>query len=118
MKLMWRSRPSVADGEAPSDGAAEERKPSSLLPSVASSAIGKFTVQVASYPEEKEAKSHAADLKTKGWNAFYLPAKISGRTWYRVSVGLFNNDKTAQSFRAQFVKESGSKAAIIQKIIQ
>jgi cell division protein FtsN len=108
----------VAEGEAPSDGMPEERKPSSILPSVATSAVGKFTVQVASYPEEKEAKTHAADLKTKGWNAFYLPAKIGDRTWYRVSVGLFNNDKTAQSFRAQFIKESGTKAAIIQKIIQ
>lgn len=108
----------VAEGEAPSDGKLEERKPSSVLPSVASSAVGKFTVQVASYPEEKEAKVHAADLKTKGWNAFYLPAKINGREWYRVSVGLFNNDKTAQTFRAQFLKDSGAKAAIIQKIVQ
>lgn len=108
----------VAKGEAPSDGMAEARKPASILPSVASGSVGKFTVQVASYPEEKEAKSHAADLKTQGWNAFYVPAMINGRTWYRVSVGLFNNDKTAQSFRAQFMKESGAKAAIVQKIVQ
>lgn len=109
----------VAEGHAPTDGKAEERKPSSVLPSVATSAVGKFTVQVASYPEEKEAKTHAADLKTKGWTAFYLPAKVGGRTYYRVSVGLFDSNKAALAFRTQFMKESGAKTPpIVQKIVQ
>lgn len=108
----------VALDEAPTDGMKEERKPAAVLPSVASSAIGKYTVQVASYADEKEAKGHAAGLKGKGWNAFYLPATINGRTWYRVLVGLFDNSKSAQDFRAQFMKEANTKAAIVQKIVQ
>jgi septal ring-binding cell division protein DamX len=108
----------VAEGKAPSDGKAEDRKPSSALPSVASSAVGKYTVQVASYADEKEAKTHAADLKGKGWNSFYFAATVSGRTWYRVSVGLFNNQKSANEFRAQFMKDANTKAALVQKIIQ
>jgi septal ring-binding cell division protein DamX len=108
----------VANGEAPSDGAKEMRKPASALPSVASSAVGKYTVQVASYADEKEAKTHAADLKGKGWNAFYFQAAVQGHTWYRVSVGLFNNFKSATDFRAQFMKEANTKAAIVQKIVQ
>lgn len=108
----------VAKGEAPTDGAKEERKPASTLPSVAASAVGKYTVQVASYAEEKEAKTHAADLKGKGWNAFYFPAAVQGRTWFRVSVGLFNNFKSATDFRAQFMKDANTKSAIVQKIIQ
>jgi len=108
----------VAHGEAPSDGAKEERKPASTLPSVASSAVGKYTIQVASYAEETEAKTHAADLKGKGWNAFYFPAAVKGHTWYRVSVGLFSNTKSADEFRTQFMKEANSKSAIVQKVIQ
>jgi septal ring-binding cell division protein DamX len=108
----------VAHGEAPTDGAVETRKPSSALPSVASSAIGKYTVQVASYADEKEAKGHAAGLKGKGYNAFYLPANVNGRTWYRVLVGLFNNSKSAGDFRAQFMKEANTKSAIVQRIVQ
>ena len=108
----------LAHDKAPSDGAKEVRKPASALPSVASSAIGKFTVQVASYAEEGQAKEHAAGLKGKGWNAFYLPAVVSGRTWYRVLVGLFSNDKSAKDFRAQFMKETKTKSAIVQKIVQ
>jgi cell division protein FtsN len=108
----------IAANKAPSDGKAEERKPNAVLPAVASSAVGKYTVQVASYPNEEEAKNHAANLKGKGWNAFYLPATIQGKSWFRVSVGLFNNDKSAKEFRAQFMKESGSKTALVQKIVQ
>jgi len=57
-------------------------------------------------------------LKNKGWNAFYVPAAIAGKTWYRVSVGLFNNSNSAQAFRKDFMKESGMKSALVQKIVQ
>ncbi len=108
----------VAHDEAPTDGMNEAKKVMPTLPSVASSAVGKFTVQVSSYTEEKEAKEHAATLKGKGWNAFYLPATVGSKTWYRVLVGLFNNDKSAKEFRTQFMKETNTKSAIVQKIIQ
>ena len=108
----------VAKGEAPSDGKGEERKPSSVLPSVASSAIGKYTVQVGAYAEETEAKTRAADLKGKGWNSFYIAADVEGRTWYRVSVGLFNNMKSANEFRAQFMKDANTQTAMVRKIVE
>ena len=108
----------VAKDKAPSDGMKEERKPAAALPSVASSAVGKYTVQVASYADEKEAKAGAADLKGKGWAAFYLSANVSGKTWYRVLVGLFDNNKSATEMRAQYLKDTGSKTAIVQKIVQ
>ncbi len=108
----------VANNEALSDGQAESRKPSSTLPGVATSSVGKFTVQVASYATEDEAKGQATNLKNKGWNAFYIPASVGGRTWYRVSVGLFNNQKSAQAFMRDFVKESGNKTPIVSKIVQ
>ncbi len=108
----------VAEGKAPTDGAKEEKKAVAGLPSVASSAVGKYTVQVGSYLEENEAKNRAADLKGKGWNAFYLPATVKGKTWYRVLVGLFNNQDSAKQFRAQFMKEANTQSAIVQKIVQ
>lgn len=108
----------VSKGEAPTDGKKEVRKPSSALPAVASSAIGKYTVQVASYAEENEAKNHAATLKGKGWSAFYVPATVQGRTWYRVSVGIYDSNKAATEARSQFMKDTNSKSALVQKIVQ
>lgn len=107
----------VAHGKAPTDGKKEERKPQSVLPSVASSAVGKYTVQVASYADENEAKTQVGDMRTKGLNAFVLPAQVNGKTWFRVLVGLFNNVKSADEYRAQLLKD-GTKAAIVQKIVQ
>lgn len=108
----------VANDHSPTDVQPKPRKPDSVLPSVATSAIGKYTIQVASYATEAEAKNHAAELKGKGWNAFYVPAQIKTHTWYRVSVGLFPDAKRAQTFRADFMKEANVSTAIVQKIVQ
>ncbi|MCB0365523.1 MAG: SPOR domain-containing protein [Bdellovibrionaceae bacterium] len=108
----------VADGKAPVADPAKVRTPTSVLPSVATSSVGKYTVQVASYATEEEAKAHASELKQKGWNAFYVPADVKGRTWFRVSIGLFTNQKSAMSFREELMKQSAISSAIIQRIVQ
>lgn len=108
----------VADGKAPSANMPAPRKPSSMLPGFAQTAVGKFTVQIASYATEKEAEVHAKDLKDKGFSAFYIPADVNKQTWYRVSVGLFSNQKSAATFRKQLMREAKIETAIIQKIVQ
>ena len=109
----------VAAGKAPIKDPKKRRKPASILPSsVAISSIGKYTVQVASYVSKEEAKAHASELKQKGWNAFYIPAEVKGRTWFRVSIGLFTNQKSAMSFREELMGQSSVSSAIIQKITQ
>lgn len=108
----------VAKGKAPIENTRKKRKPDSTLPAVATSSVGKYTVQVASYPKENQAKDHAARLKSQGWNSFYVPAEVKGRTWFRVSVGLFTNTTSAQSFRAELLKESSVTSAIVQKIVR
>lgn len=108
----------VANNEAATAGKVDKRTPSSVLPSVASSAVGKYTVQIASYASEEEAKGHASRLKDKGWNAFYIPADVSGRTWFRVSVGLFNSSTSAKNFQEELAKEANITSSIIQKIVK
>lgn len=92
----------VLDGHAPSKDVAkapERRQPQSLPAQTIGSPVGKFTVQIGSYNNEKEAQAMSADLRTKGYEAFYAPAKVNGQTWYRVSVGLFATEKEAQTFK-------------------
>lgn len=108
----------VADGKAPVADQKENRRPTSILPSVATSSIGKYTIQVASYASEDEAKAHANELKQKGWNAFYLPAEIASKTWFRVSIGLFTDQKSAGAFREELMKQSAISSSIIQKIVE
>lgn len=100
------------------------RIPQSLPKELSSSAIGKFTVQVASYPTEDEAQKVAGDLKEKGFSSFYVPAKIkdkktnSEKTWFRVSVGLFNTQKEAEIYKTDLLARAKISSAIIQKITE
>lgn len=109
----------VAEGKAPSplnaakaEVAHETRKPSSLPKDVAQYSVGKFTVQVASFNTETEAKKRAGDLKEQGYSAFYVPTAIKGKTWYRVSVGLFATEKEAKDYKSSKKMDT----AIVQKI--
>ncbi|WP_415064068.1 SPOR domain-containing protein [Bdellovibrio sp.] len=114
----------IAAGKTPTPPVAtktvakEERVPSSLPKDVAQFTVGKFTVQVASYADEGEAQKMASDLKGKGYSAFYVPANIKGKTWYRVSVGQFATQKEAQTYRTEFLGKTKIESAIVQKITE
>lgn len=96
--------------------------PTSLPQDVAASAIGKYTVQVASYPTETEATKMTENLKGQGFGAFYIKADITDKktsttkTWYRVSVGLFQSQKEADAYKADLLSRSKVSSAIVQKI--
>lgn len=108
----------VAEGKAPAKDEKPKRGPDSVLPTLATSSVGKYTVQVASYATEAEAQNHAERLKTKGFSAFYIPADVKGKTWYRVSVGLFADSKSALAYRQELMKDGHVDSAIVQKIVQ
>lgn len=110
----------VAEGKTAGENKAEvkptSRIPSSLPKEVAASAIGKYTVQVGSYQTEKEAQKISAELKEKGFSAFYVSAQIKGQKWFRVSVGLFATQKEANAYKADLLARSKVSSAIVQKV--
>ena len=108
----------VAHDKAPTPDIKVKRKPNSVLPSSPTSSIGKYTVQIASYATESEAQNHAGKLKNKGFSAFYIPAKVKGKTWFRVNVGLVANHKSAMVFRKELMQQAGIKSSLIQKIVK
>jgi septal ring-binding cell division protein DamX len=93
-------------------------KASSLPNEVGATTTGKYTIQIASYAKEDEANKHSADLNSKGFSAFVVPAQIKGQTWYRVSVGQFPTQSEAAGYKEEFVKKSNISKVIIQKIAQ
>lgn len=90
--------------------------PTPVLPSVASTTVGKYTIQLASHAKESDATAHAKSLKEKGFAAFYLPAKVKDKMWYRVSVGLFDNREQAIEYRKSLNESTQVSSAIILKI--
>ncbi len=106
----------LAHDMAPTADVKQPRAPSNSLPIVANSVVGKYTVQVASYATEGEAKGYASKLQEKGYDSFYLPAVVNGKTWYRVSVGRFEDQASATVQRKKILATAPS--AIVQRIIK
>ncbi|MBK9292903.1 MAG: SPOR domain-containing protein [Oligoflexia bacterium] len=94
----------------------EKRFPANLPKELADSPVGKFTVQVSSQSNETEADRTAEKFKSMGFSAFVVPAEVNGKTWYRVSVGKFDDRNTALKYREKLMKEANLESAIIQKI--
>lgn len=108
-----QGKPAVTEKEAK---APTNRIPAALPNELASSAIGKYTVQIASYASEKEAQTRTADLKTQGFNSFYITATVKGKTWYRVGIGLFSTEKEAKAYKNDLLARTKVTSAIVQKI--
>jgi cell division septation protein DedD len=92
----------------------EERSPSSIHKKPMS--MLEYTVQVASYPEFKDAEKMAVDLHKKGYPAFVFKAQIKGQTWHRVSIGGYRTKKEAMNMQGEMVKQGIVKDAVVQKI--
>ncbi|MCB0340989.1 MAG: SPOR domain-containing protein [Pseudobdellovibrionaceae bacterium] len=106
----------VALGKAPVEDPKKRHITSTLPTDPITAAAGKYTVQVASYGTEDEAKSHAASLMKKGYSAFYIPATVRGQNWYRVSVGLYSDQKKAMAFQNELKTQAGVTSSIVQRI--
>ncbi len=60
---------------------------------------GRYTIQIAAFQKEEEAKQIVTNLKSKGYPAFIKTAEVSGKgTWYRVRIGTFTTRVTAKLY--------------------
>ena len=60
---------------------------------------GSYTVQVASFKKQSDAREFASILRAKGYNVFVVMAEIPGKgTWNRVRVGTFLTKEEALDF--------------------
>ncbi|MBY0385548.1 SPOR domain-containing protein [bacterium] len=91
----------------------EERFPTSVKKG---SIQAEYTVQVAAYPNPKDAEAMSATLLKKGLPAFPIKVMVNGAEWYKVSVGSFKNRKEAMDYQAELKKQGLVKDAFVQKI--
>lgn len=97
--------------------ASESPKLSSVLArEVAKNGIGKFTIQIASYPTQEEAEKKVTELKSLKFDSFATEATIKGHQWYRVNVGMFATIKEAQDHKTLLAEKAKVTTAIVQKL--
>jgi cell division protein FtsN len=76
---------------------AEVSAPSAPTRVPTSAAQGKYTVQVGSYPSQKEAEERVGALKKLGFpHAFFSAKELTKDTWYRVWLGYFPDAEAAR----------------------
>jgi cell division septation protein DedD len=62
-------------------------------------ALGKYTVQIASYKQEKDAIKLANKLQSKGYEVYITQAKIPQKgKWHRVRIGSYSTKNEADNF--------------------
>ncbi len=77
---------------------------------------GKYTVQVSSFNNERDARKLSSELELKGLSSLVTPAEVKGKQWYRVSVGMFSNEAEAKTYLKDLLEKDIVKSAIIQRL--
>jgi cell division protein FtsN len=93
----------------------DDRFPTSVKKGAAEA---EYTVQVAAYPNPKDAEAMSATLIKKGLPAFPVKVMLNGAEWYKVSVGSFKNRKEAMDYQTELKKQGVVKDAFVQKIVK
>ena len=68
-----------------------------------------FSLQIASYPSQNEAIARIKTLPPTEIVAFFMPAVVNDKTWYRVYIGRFKNQEKALQHKKALVKKKAIK---------
>lgn len=87
-----------------------ERLPASTISQV------QYTVQLSSHVKKEEAEARISAYKKRGIEAFYIEARVDGKTWYRVCSGKFATKKEAREFRRHLAHQKDFHSAFITRL--
>ncbi len=70
-----------------------------------SEARGKYTVQIASYKQEEDARKLAEKLQSKGYEVYITEAQVPSKgTWHRVRIGAYASKNKAKNYGSNLAK--------------
>lgn len=77
---------------------------------------GKYTIQLASFDDEREAQTFADGFIASGYDAIINDVEIPNKgSWYRVSIGLFSTLNDAKDYLEKEKKFFQGKDYLIKK---
>lgn len=79
---------------------------------------GRFSLQAAAFATQDGADEFAEKLKQAGLASYVVPADIARRgRWYRVRVGRFDSEESAQQFAAEAQRRARAAGIAVQLIV-
>lgn len=79
-------------------------------------ADGPFTLQVASFQDEQEARRISASLRGQGFHTFIVAADVEGRgMWFRVRIGPFRTQGEVDRARRDYEERTRQPAIVVKR---
>jgi DedD protein len=102
----------LASAPAPAPATTPAPKPKAVVeaPKPAPATGGAWAAQVGSFSKEATAKTIAADLKHRGFQAFVMEHREDGKTLYRVRVGPVATREAADALGRKITQQTGQAA--------
>jgi cell division protein FtsN len=77
---------------------------------------GPFTLQVASFQDEQEARRVSASLRGQGFHTFIVAADVAGRgMWFRVRIGPFRTQGEVDRARRDYEERTRQPAIVVKR---
>jgi cell division septation protein DedD len=96
------------------DEAAAQLKPNPIAHSVDGVKSGKkWSVQISAAPAQEIAEALMERLKIDGYHGYVVPAKVNGKTYFRVRIGPFDGRDEAESVRQSLARQDGYRDAYL-----
>ena len=73
-----------------------------------------YSVQIAAFLKEKDAKNMVKKFKLKGYKVYYIKAIIKDKTYYRVRCGKSSNRKEMELLKDRLLKNEHIKGIIVR----
>jgi septal ring-binding cell division protein DamX len=97
------------------DSAAEENR--SAHHGSTAAVVGKYTLQIGSYPSLREAQQSISELPEKGLKPFIKSADIKGKgKWYRVFAGVYGTRQEAETAGVRMKAERTINSFVVSKL--
>jgi hypothetical protein len=74
-----------------------EKRPEPKTPA-AQVATGRFTIQVAAYLKEEQARRYAEELKRNGLEVYWTESDSDQKKWYQVRISRFEDKEAARAY--------------------
>lgn len=108
---------------APTAGASSSRGAVAATPATPTAASlapegsdGPFTLQVASFQDEQEARRVSASLRGQGFHTFIVAADVEGRgMWFRVRIGPFRTQGEVDRARRDYEERTRQPAIVVKR---
>jgi cell division protein FtsN len=89
--------------------------PRAAAPTTAAAAPGGFTIQVGSFGAPANAQKLQADMQKHFDDVRLVEAMVSGKTYYRVRIGSFADEQSAEEFARERVSSLGLSYKILSE---